>query len=558
MGMPEIEFLVLDEFKTVSYKWLSQDFGVSANSAKKLLADFVLKKGDEVNTRYLLSGLEKSTGNHVVKQVYDSKLEAAKSNLAQLFSLHIYSVEPKARVKLNSEEKEGAEILKSANTLLSGADHGKLQNLFEEKDIMRANPLRDGRFSGIKNPTIHRSAPVSLSEKASGSSGSSSGVRVEAKKPKPASSQPSKSKVPKVVKKAPKIIKKGLKIVETAPEKVKNAEKATGSKSKFFAQKSAGGGTSKKGAGLQASQESTSTVASSEDTKNGTNLARGFAKLFGAAAKSKPKKKKKEEVAVEEKENVNKNGETDESKSPEPVASKSSHTMATKPKRAKKRKIAAKPKKRVKKAKIQKPKEPITFDESSGDESHASACLSLSDASEESEDEELKRAHRRAQAVADEKKKKEKAIKKAKTSPKKSKKTPKKPGKSSPKKPERKRKRIVSDDEDEEADSSGSEQEDDRRRKNFFGKDTQILAGPQRLKKRMKKTRTYMNDQGYFVTEDVEEIVSGDEIPTVVPKPKKSKIQKEPKIAEKTPKIGPPPAKKKSVQTGIAGFFSKK
>ncbi|KAJ1466707.1 hypothetical protein T484DRAFT_1860929, partial [Baffinella frigidus] len=52
----DVKGFVLDEQRTVTYKWLSTSLAVSADVAKRLLFQFVEDNKDSVSATYLLSG----------------------------------------------------------------------------------------------------------------------------------------------------------------------------------------------------------------------------------------------------------------------------------------------------------------------------------------------------------------------------------------------------------------------------------------------------------------------------------------------------------------------
>ncbi|KAJ4980741.1 hypothetical protein NE237_031578 [Protea cynaroides] len=54
--LSEIQAIVSDKLQVVSYKWLSRNFTVSSNDAKRLLLEFVGKHGSGLEVVYTLSG----------------------------------------------------------------------------------------------------------------------------------------------------------------------------------------------------------------------------------------------------------------------------------------------------------------------------------------------------------------------------------------------------------------------------------------------------------------------------------------------------------------------
>lgn len=168
----EIESLVSDHRQVVSYKWLSRNFLVSSNAAKKLLEELVIKHGDGLEVVYTVTGwLKNDSPTYHVRLVPRSKLAEAKKDFDDNCSVHVYSVQasfPKDAAALwNAELLQAAELFKH----LSAAD----------------NCLRDNRFSGILNSAmkfniegglLSSNVPQSRSE-ASAPSGVGSSKRTE-------------------------------------------------------------------------------------------------------------------------------------------------------------------------------------------------------------------------------------------------------------------------------------------------------------------------------------------------------------------------------------------
>ncbi|GAB2278026.1 hypothetical protein Dimus_012725 [Dionaea muscipula] len=143
----EIESLVSDQRQVVSYKWLSRNFLISSNAAKKLLEEFVQRHGDALEVVYTVAGwLKRTPATYHARLVPRSKLTEAKQDFDDNCSVHVYSVQaciPKDPVALwNAEFVQAAELFKQLLT----AD----------------NCLKDNRFSGVSNPTMKfKGVPVS-------------------------------------------------------------------------------------------------------------------------------------------------------------------------------------------------------------------------------------------------------------------------------------------------------------------------------------------------------------------------------------------------------------
>ncbi|XP_073468868.1 DNA polymerase delta subunit 3 isoform X2 [Aquarana catesbeiana] len=105
MYLDNIDELVTDHNKIVTYKWLSHTLGVHVNQAKQMLYDYVTRKRKEnqsaqVHVTYLVTGKCVTEGfpYHKVAVVKEEKLEATKSKLALVANIHVYSVQ-KATLK---------------------------------------------------------------------------------------------------------------------------------------------------------------------------------------------------------------------------------------------------------------------------------------------------------------------------------------------------------------------------------------------------------------------------------------------------------------------------
>ncbi|NXQ59092.1 DPOD3 polymerase, partial [Anthoscopus minutus] len=92
----------------VTYKWLSYTLGVHVNQAKQMLYDYVERKrkensGAQLHVTYLVAGNLLQNGHvcHKVAVVREDKLEATKSKLSTIASVHVYSIQ-KALLKDSS------------------------------------------------------------------------------------------------------------------------------------------------------------------------------------------------------------------------------------------------------------------------------------------------------------------------------------------------------------------------------------------------------------------------------------------------------------------------
>ncbi|XP_019249472.1 PREDICTED: uncharacterized protein LOC109228738 isoform X2 [Nicotiana attenuata] len=124
----------------VSYKWLSRNFLVSSDSAKRLLQEFVEKHGNGLEVVYSLSGwLKTSPSTYHIRLVSTPNL-AAKKELSDDCSVQVYSVQaciPKDPVALwNAEFVQAEELFR--------------------QPLSVDNCLLDNRFCGVSNPFVKR------------------------------------------------------------------------------------------------------------------------------------------------------------------------------------------------------------------------------------------------------------------------------------------------------------------------------------------------------------------------------------------------------------------
>ncbi|CAN4087351.1 unnamed protein product [Withania somnifera] len=136
----EIQTLVSDKLQVVSYKWLSRNFLVSSNSAKRLLQEFAEKHGDGLEVLYSLSGwLKDSPSTYHIRLVSSANLEA-KKEFSDNCSVQVYSMQaciPKDPVALwNAEFVQAKELFRQPHSV--------------------DNCLLDNRFGGVSNPFIKR------------------------------------------------------------------------------------------------------------------------------------------------------------------------------------------------------------------------------------------------------------------------------------------------------------------------------------------------------------------------------------------------------------------
>ncbi|XP_077154945.1 DNA polymerase delta subunit 3 [Ranitomeya variabilis] len=144
--LENIDELITDHNKIVTYKWLSHTLGVHVNQAKQMLYDYVTRKRKEnvsaqVHVTYLLSGTCVQDGHpfHKVAVVREEKLEAAKSKLSVVATVHVYSIQ-KATLKDSAP--------------LFSADY----------DIVKNNLQNCNKFSAIQCPAAVPRSPEEVAQ----------------------------------------------------------------------------------------------------------------------------------------------------------------------------------------------------------------------------------------------------------------------------------------------------------------------------------------------------------------------------------------------------------
>ncbi|KAG6397861.1 hypothetical protein SASPL_139311 [Salvia splendens] len=137
----EIHSFVSDRLQVISYKWLSRNFLVSSNAAKRLLEEFVEKHGDGLAVIYSLSGwLKSNPTTYHIRLVPSHMLPDAKEEFDGKCSVQVYSIQaclPKDPATLwNHEFVQAEDLFKQPSTL--------------------DNCLRDNRFCGVSNSFVKR------------------------------------------------------------------------------------------------------------------------------------------------------------------------------------------------------------------------------------------------------------------------------------------------------------------------------------------------------------------------------------------------------------------
>ncbi|KAK9801868.1 hypothetical protein WJX73_003889 [Symbiochloris irregularis] len=162
--LKEVESLVCEELKAISFKWLARHFDIPASLAKQLLFSYTEKHRDRVCATYLVAGWTKEQcPRHVVQLVGQKCLQKLRSTLKKETSLHVYSIQP-------SQPKDPAELWNS--------DYLQSKDLLSacSKD-QKANALVENRASAIAckeakwDPkeqirTAHKAPPAPASQQA--------------------------------------------------------------------------------------------------------------------------------------------------------------------------------------------------------------------------------------------------------------------------------------------------------------------------------------------------------------------------------------------------------
>ncbi|XP_024964388.1 DNA polymerase delta subunit 3 [Cynara cardunculus var. scolymus] len=147
--LDEIQALVSDKLQVVSYKWLSRNFLVPSNTAKRLLQEFVEKNGSQLEVVYSLSGwLKNNPSAYHIKLVLGSKLSEAQEEFSDRCSIQVYSVQA---------------CIPKDPAVLWNTEYIQAEELFKEPPNV-VNCLRDNRFCGVSNSYVKRNGegpPVS-------------------------------------------------------------------------------------------------------------------------------------------------------------------------------------------------------------------------------------------------------------------------------------------------------------------------------------------------------------------------------------------------------------
>lgn len=139
--LPQIHALFSDQLRVISYKWLSRNFSVSSNDAKRLLQEFVNKHGADHQVIYSVSGwLKNSPENYCVKLTSGPKLEEARRTFKDSCSVQVYSIQA---------------CIPKDTAVLWNPEFVQAEELFNQPSD-EENCLRDNRFCGVVNSFVKR------------------------------------------------------------------------------------------------------------------------------------------------------------------------------------------------------------------------------------------------------------------------------------------------------------------------------------------------------------------------------------------------------------------
>ncbi|KXZ43981.1 hypothetical protein GPECTOR_76g803 [Gonium pectorale] len=151
--LQELDSFVHDELKVLSYKWVARHYSISANLAKRILFQYVEQQRDKVRAVFLVSGWDKQEPpGHVHQLVEASQLQVYKESLVDVTGLHVYSVAPNQALNPDSlwqtTYQQSQQLLKE---IMSG-------NPSASADTFRKNGCSAVRFNAP--PPVARPPPA--------------------------------------------------------------------------------------------------------------------------------------------------------------------------------------------------------------------------------------------------------------------------------------------------------------------------------------------------------------------------------------------------------------
>jgi hypothetical protein len=127
--LDNISRYALEEDRIVTYRWLSMHEECSSNMAKQLLALFAQQNAVLVSVVYCVTGVRTHDNARVVVLTSSDKLDATKSALSPVTSVHIYSVQKQV-------PKDVAVVAAADRSV----HHQILQSLMQDRDLLFTNP----------------------------------------------------------------------------------------------------------------------------------------------------------------------------------------------------------------------------------------------------------------------------------------------------------------------------------------------------------------------------------------------------------------------------------
>ncbi|XP_041055861.1 DNA polymerase delta subunit 3 isoform X3 [Carcharodon carcharias] len=175
LQVENIEELVADENRIVTYKMLSQFLGIHVNQAKQMLYYYVERKrkensGAQLHVTYLVSGkaVENGTSCHKVAVVREDQLEALKLKMLVTASVHVYSIQ-KAMLKdssplFNTDYEAIKENLQNSNKYSAIRCEDAVPRSAEELAQLQKSVQQSSRSSSeatsTSKPMVNGNAPV--------------------------------------------------------------------------------------------------------------------------------------------------------------------------------------------------------------------------------------------------------------------------------------------------------------------------------------------------------------------------------------------------------------
>nr|XP_015197282.1 PREDICTED: DNA polymerase delta subunit 3 [Lepisosteus oculatus] len=168
--LDNIDEFIHDQNKIVTYKWLSLTLGVHVNQAKQMLYHYLDQKrkessGSQLHATYLVSGklTENGSTSHKVAVVREDQLEAVKSKMVVIASVHVYSIQ-KAVLKdsgplFNTDYDAVKENLKNCSKhsaiRCAGADPLSSAEILRMEEMAQAMPPASEAQQSASKPALN-------------------------------------------------------------------------------------------------------------------------------------------------------------------------------------------------------------------------------------------------------------------------------------------------------------------------------------------------------------------------------------------------------------------